>query len=173
MHSVIMVIVAFVTGYGVALYNVSVHDERTEPLVSEASLERPSQDQDLTRFAPDEVLTLDALGHAYADVEINGRQVSVLVDTGASTVAIRESDARRAGYRLRDADFTVAVRTANGMKYSAPIVLREVELGSIRVRDVPALVSRDEALGTNLLGMSFLSQLDGVRIEQGQLILEN
>ncbi|MFK7793351.1 MAG: TIGR02281 family clan AA aspartic protease [Devosiaceae bacterium] len=173
MHSVLMVVIAFITGYGVAFYNINVHEQRTEPLVADVTVQAPAQESAPTSFGRDEILQLNRGGHAVAEVEVNGNRMDVLVDTGATTVAIRESDARRAGYRLSDADFTVSVRTANGIKYAAPIVLREIELGSIRVRDVHALVSRDDALSTNLLGMSFLGQLDSVRIEGGQLILEN
>ena len=36
-------------------------------------------------------------GHFYADVEVNGVPISMLVDTGASAVALSAEDARRAG----------------------------------------------------------------------------
>ena len=36
-------------------------------------------------------------GHFYADVEVNGVPISMLVDTGASSVALSADDARRAG----------------------------------------------------------------------------
>jgi hypothetical protein len=41
----------------------------------------------------------------------------------------------------------------------------------IVVRDVPALVHSDEALGVNLLGMSFLSRVRWTH-ERGKLIIE-
>jgi hypothetical protein len=43
--------------------------------------------------------------------------------------------------------------------------------GNIVVRDVPALVHSDEALGVNLLGMSFLSRVRWTH-ERGKLIIE-
>ena len=121
----------------------------------------------------DERLAIDERGHAQARAEIDGASFDVVIDTGASVVALRESDARRAGYRLSEADFTVPVRTANGIKHAAPITLRVVEVGSIRVRDVAALVSRDDQLSVNLLGMSFLQRLDGFRFDGRHLVLEN
>src|SRR6476619_3850934 len=42
-------------------------------------------------------LDRSADGHFYADVEINGTQVHMLVDTGASGVALSREDARSAG----------------------------------------------------------------------------
>jgi len=46
-----------------------------------------------------------------------------------------------------------------------------VEIGNIVVRDLPALVSPDEALGVNLLGMSFLSRVRWSH-DHGNLIIE-
>ncbi|MEM6712076.1 MAG: TIGR02281 family clan AA aspartic protease [Pseudomonadota bacterium] len=116
---------------------------------------------------------VDGRGHVVTVADIDGRAMDVLVDTGASVIALRESDARRAGYRLRESDFTVAMSTANGTTYAAPIMLRSVEIGSIRVRNVPAVVGRDDTLSRNLLGMTFLSRLHGFRFKDGELILEN
>src|SRR5690606_38682597 len=48
-------------------------------------------------------------GHFYLDAEIQGRGIPVLVDTGASIVVLRESDARRAGIRVSRADYTVSL----------------------------------------------------------------
>ena len=45
------------------------------------------------------------------------------------------------------------------MTRAAMVQLGMVEVGNIVVRDVPALIHPDEALGVNLLGMSFLSRV--------------
>jgi aspartyl protease family protein len=54
---------------------------------------------------------------------------------------------------------------------AAPVELERVEVGSLTVRNVRAIVLPDEALGQNLLGMTFLSR---VRWEHrdGRLVLE-
>ncbi len=57
------------------------------------------------------------------------------------------------------------------MTRAALVQLGMVEIGNIVVRDVPALVHRDETLGVNLLGMSFLSRVRWTH-ERGKLILE-
>jgi aspartyl protease family protein len=54
---------------------------------------------------------------------------------------------------------------------AALVQLRMVEIGNIVVRDVPALVHADEALGLNLLGMSFLSRVRFTH-DRGKLVLE-
>ena len=63
------------------------------------------------------------------------------------------------------------VATANGKVRGAPIKLKRVELGSISVEDVEGLVLPDSALSSNLLGMSFLSQVNWSQ-KGGNLVLE-
>ncbi|MBV6658167.1 MAG: TIGR02281 family clan AA aspartic protease [Devosiaceae bacterium] len=147
--------------------DVAAAPQPTRPPATRPSIQQPAP------TGGDERFRLGPRGHVETYAEIDGADLKVLIDTGATRIALRESDARRAGYRLADSDFTVPVRTANGTTYAAPILLRSVEVGSIRVRNVEALVSCDEQLGVNLLGMSFLQRLDGFRFENGYLLLEN
>ncbi len=98
-------------------------------------------------------------GHFMARVEIDGAPVSMLVDTGASTVVLKPADAERAGIDTKALKFTVPVQTANGTTYAAPARLRAVSIGGIVVRDVEALVSKPGNLKESLLGMSFLRRL--------------
>jgi aspartyl protease family protein len=110
-------------------------------------------------------------GHFWTEVRIDGRRLELIVDTGASQIALRASDAARLGLHPVARDFNVRVATANGVTRAALVQLRRVEIGHITLRDLPALVHADEALGVNLLGMSFLSRLRWVH-ERGRLILE-
>ena len=110
-------------------------------------------------------------GHFAAEGRVDGRPIAFMVDTGASLITIRASEADRLGYRPREADYVVKISTANGEGRAARIELNTVEIGEITVRDVPALVVPDEALGVNLLGMSFLSRVHWSH-ERGQLVLE-
>jgi aspartyl protease family protein len=112
-------------------------------------------------------------GHYHVDAEINGRSVAVLVDTGASVVALTADDADTAGIFVRDRDFTGRIQTANGSARVAPVVLDEVTIGDITVRDVRAVVSEPGALSVSLLGMTFLNQLDRVDMRSGKLILQD
>jgi aspartyl protease family protein len=110
-------------------------------------------------------------GHFWTDARIDGRHLSLIVDTGASHIALRASDAARVGIHPVARDFTVKVATANGITRAAQVQLRSVEVGNVVVRDLPALVHEDEGLGVNLLGMSFLSRLRWTH-ERGRLVLE-
>lgn len=113
-----------------------------------------------------------AHGHYFANAEINGRPVDVLVDSGASIVALSYDDAQRAGVLVRDSDFTQRVNTANGVARVAPVMLDRVSIGNITVRNVPAAVTERGSLGTSLLGMSFLGRLQRVDMRAGTLILQ-
>jgi aspartyl protease family protein len=95
-----------------------------------------------------------------------------VVDTGATQIALRESDAARLGFHPTPRDYSIRVHTANGMTRAAVVRLRMVEIGGIVVRDVDAMVLPDEALSENLLGLSFLSKLKRFEYAKGQLILE-
>jgi aspartyl protease family protein len=110
-------------------------------------------------------------GHFWTDARVDGRRIEFVVDTGASTISLRESDAARLGVRPAQRDSTVKVNTANGISRAAPVLLRRVEIGDIAVRDVPALVHPDSALSVNLLGMTFLSKVRWTH-DRGRLVLE-
>src|SRR5688572_16478997 len=59
-------------------------------------------------------LTRDADSHFYLDMLVNGRSMRFLVDTGASSVALGRSDARRLGLTVFPDDFTGTAETASG-----------------------------------------------------------
>ncbi len=109
-------------------------------------------------------------GHYRVEAEINGREITMLVDTGATIVALSRRDAERIGLAPHQLDYSSRVQTANGVARVARVTLDEISLGGITVRDVSAAVV-DAPLGTSLLGMSFLSRLAGFAVEDGQLIL--
>lgn len=108
----------------------------------------------------------------YVTAAVNNSPAPFLVDTGAGYVALRESDARKAGIYPNWNDFTQSVRTANGETKAAFVTLREIEINGIRVDNVKAFVLADEQLGINLLGMSFLSRLESVEARGGELVLK-
>jgi aspartyl protease family protein len=119
-------------------------------------------------------LTLDAdrAGHFKVAARLEGRPLDFLVDTGASVVIVRESDAARVGVRPMRSDYVATVSTANGKIKAAPFKIERVEVGGITVYDVPALVLPDDALGQNLLGVSFLSRLKRYEYANGRMVLE-
>lgn len=108
----------------------------------------------------------------FVTAAVNHRPASFLVDTGASYVALRDSDARAANIYVSWADYKHVVRTANGETRAALIDIELIEIDGIRVENVKAFILPDEQLAMNLLGMSFLSKLESVEQRNGELVLK-
>ncbi len=118
------------------------------------------------------IIPSDRNGHYITKFRMNGKPVQALVDTGATTVAIGESMARKLGITLSPKDFRTPVQTANGTIRVATVMLDSVEVGRIRVNKVQAAVLPDDALGGALVGMSFLNKLKSFQVSNRQLTLE-
>lgn len=118
-------------------------------------------------------LRADRNGHYVAEADINGTTILVMVDTGATGVALSYEDAEKAGLRPHGLDFDIPINTANGMVKAARVTLRRVEVDNVRVRDVDGLVLPEGAMRGSLLGMSFLGRLSSFKIENGVLYLRD
>ena len=115
----------------------------------------------------------DHRGHFQANGRVDGRQVSFMVDTGASVIALTERDADRLGIRPMRGSYTASVSTANGVVRAAPVTLNSVDIGGLVVRDVRALVVPGGGLSENLLGLSYLTRLKRFEYSNNRLLLEN
>jgi aspartyl protease family protein len=104
-------------------------------------------------------IRLSSKGHFYARTMVDGTELTMLVDTGASSVVLKSADAERAGIDVKGLAFTVPVDTANGSTFCAPIRLKSIGVGGITFSNVEALVARPGDLKGSLLGMSFLKRL--------------
>jgi aspartyl protease family protein len=118
------------------------------------------------------VVPRDARGQFVVDARVDGRRLQFMLDTGASLVALKARDAAMLGIHPGARDFTVEVKTANGVTRAARVELGLVEVSGLNVRNVTALVSPDEALSENLLGLSFLSRLRRFEYSNGRMVLE-
>ena len=136
-----------------------------QPLSMARESDRPSAG-DIARIAA------DRNGHYASDIQVNGRTLSAIVDTGATLVALRYEDARALGIVFPGDRFDVGVRTANGTTQARRVRLRSIRLGAISLNDVDALVLGEGMLGTNLLGMSFLKRLSRYEVRGSTLVLE-
>ncbi len=118
-----------------------------------------------------EVLRASSNGHFYTTARLNRRTVKVLVDTGATSVAMDEDVARRLGVRLKESDFKYTVGTANGQTRAAMAMLDEVSIGRVVVKNVKVAVIKRGKLDVVLLGMSFLNKLKSFEVTNGELVL--
>jgi aspartyl protease family protein len=98
-------------------------------------------------------------GHFRARATVNGRTISMLVDTGASGIVLSQSDARAVGIAVDRLSYTIPSHTANGVAYSAATKINSISVGSIVMYNLDARVSKPGALNESLLGMNFLTRL--------------
>ncbi|MBD9526714.1 TIGR02281 family clan AA aspartic protease [Paracoccus sp. PAR01] len=110
-------------------------------------------------------------GHFHLTVDVNGAPIRFVIDTGATTIALGQTDARKAGIDPDALAYIGAARTANGNVQTATVMLDSVSVGDIHDSKVPALVLKSD-LDMSLMGMSYLSRFARVSIEGNLLILE-
>lgn len=101
---------------------------------------------------------------------INSRQLNLLVDTGASVIAMNSADARQLGIDYRLHGERARVQTASGEVDAWTLMLERVELSGIVVRNVRASVLEGAYPTRALLGMSWLGRVS-LREENGVLYL--
>ena len=108
-------------------------------------------------------------GHFYADVEVNGTPISMLVDTGASSVALSADDARRAGIATTIGMNDVIGEGAGGSVQGEHVTIERIRLAGVEQSAVPAAVLKGGSM--SLLGQSFLRDFDSVEIRGDQMHL--
>jgi len=104
------------------------------------------------------VLAADPRGHFIVEGAINGGSMRLLVDTGASAIALPAADARRLGIDYRKGERGIT-QTANGNAVAYRVRLDRVKVGTIELSGVDAIVI-ESGLEIGLLGMSFLNRLE-------------
>lgn len=112
-------------------------------------------------------------GHFQANATVNGYEIGMLVDTGASSIALTYEDAERIGLDPANLGYTVTVMTANGRALAAPVTLSEISIGPIERTNIRAVVTAKGNLDRSLLGMNFLSTLDFLQIRSNELRLRD
>jgi aspartyl protease family protein len=147
--------------------------ERQAVAAEQLMTQKSANTESAERSANDGGVTLRAGSHGHFETlaEINGRAVDVMIDTGATLIALTYEDAERAGIYVKPSDFTQRTQTANGVGRAAPVMLDQVTIGDITVRNVRASVAERGRLNTTLLGMTFLSRLSRTEMRQGTLVL--
>ena len=91
---------------------------------------------------------------------INGLPVSLLVDTGASQVAMNAAQARRLGIDYRVIGRPAAITTASRLEPAWAVTLDSVKVGDIELSNVEGVVLEGAQPQTVLLGMSYLGRLE-------------
>ena len=110
-------------------------------------------------------------GHFLVASTVNGADMALLFDTGASAVVLSYADAKRAGIDVEALNFDTPVTTANGTGRAAVVTLSEMEVGGIRRKRVQAFVADRGALDGSLLGQTFLETLSRYSVAGDKLEL--
>ena len=102
---------------------------------------------------------------------INGHPVNLLVDTGATYVAMNENTAKKLGIDYRLIGQPGVASTASGQVRTWEVVLSKVKVGGIELTNVEGAVIEGSSPTEVLLGMSFLGRTRMLR-DRGMLLLQ-
>ncbi len=116
-------------------------------------------------------MSRDHFGHYKTVGFINGYKVEMLVDTGASYIAMNSQQAKQLGINFFLDGRRHSVNTASGVVAAYGIMLDKVIVGGIEMRNISASVLVGEYPKQILLGMSYLNHVD-IRESGGIMVLE-
>lgn len=129
-----------------------------------------------TQFKPPEhgtvSIPLNDVGQYRSAGTINGRPVSFLIDTGATLVAMNAAHARRLGIDFNTSGRKRRATTAGGVVNSWEVRLESVQVGDIRITNVPAAVLEGDYPEEVLLGMTFLRNVE-ISESSGLMVLKS
>ena len=106
-------------------------------------------------------------GHYRAEALINNQKVNVLIDTGATGVAISQRVADKLGLKSIEA---IRTETANGDSVGYMVRLESVKVGGVEAHNVSAMIAPGLD-GDVLLGMSYLGRMD-VRLFKNEMTIK-
>lgn len=110
-------------------------------------------------------------GHYYLTLDVNGKSVRFIVDTGATEIVLSRNDAARIGLDVDSLVYSGRAFTANGIVQTAPVRLEQIGFGGIEESGIRAVVNNGE-MSESLLGMSYLNRFSTLSISNGTLTLE-
>ncbi len=174
----VAVVLLALQGYGLVMESAAARqpavakEQQEQPRRQVRKRRRQQQEQrETVRTYGEVVIPAASNGNLYSKAQMNGTQFDVLIDTGASYVSLPYEVAERLGLDPLNLDYTIKMRTANGMSLGAVVDLDEVTVAGITVNNVRAVVSQPRALGITLLGMSYLSRIGSFKMAGNKLIL--
>lgn len=158
---VTMTVIAWILLFGLLIAWFTQEEERRF---------NPNQSPDIGEIDGRNTLVLDAnrQNHFVMTGKVNGVSATLLLDTGATRVAVPEDMANRLGLRKGPEGYAV---TANGTVRTWSTVIDTLQMGNIILYDVAADINPGmNGLDEILLGMSALSQIEFTQ-RDGQLLL--
>jgi aspartyl protease family protein len=174
MRTYLLVVVAFGLFFSVLTHRPSSSPAMPVAPETESFSSKSSPQQDATGSSSSSngettELERSADGHFYADVEVNGTRLHMLVDTGASGIALSREDARAAGIATSIGMNDVVGEGADGSVHGEVVAVNEMTLGGRTARNVPAVVLNSGE--RSLLGQSFLANFESIEIHGSRMTL--
>lgn len=118
------------------------------------------------------VLQREGDGHFYATVQVDSGDYHMLVDTGASMVALTGDDARQMGLDWDPDALSAVAQGASGPVMGVHTRIPDMSVGDFEAHDVDAVIIPD-GLPVSLLGQSFLRNVPNVEIADDKLTLSD
>ncbi len=135
-----------------------------QPVFSQADAAPPSSGEQI-------VLDRQTDGHFYAFAESGGAEIRLMVDTGASAIALTGEDATAIGLSWNEDELQKVGRGASGDVYGKPVIIDQLQVGDLIVDNVQAAII-PRGLDVSLLGQSFLSKVGTVNIAGDVMTLQ-
>lgn len=110
-------------------------------------------------------------GHYWLQVDVNGKPVRFMIDSGATTTAVNGNTARETGIEVDTDGYPVFLSTANGRVTAQRGIIQSLKIGTDEIGQHNVVVS--ESFGdTNVLGMNFLDSMQSWKVEANVMTLK-
>ena len=110
-------------------------------------------------------------GHYWLQVDVNGKPVRFMIDSGATTTAVNGNTARETGIQVDTDGYPVFLNTANGSVAAQRGIIQSLKIGTHEIGQHNVVVS--ESFGdTNVLGMNFLDSMQSWKVEANVMTLK-
>ena len=110
-------------------------------------------------------------GHYWLQVDVNGKAVRFMIDSGATFTAINARTANEAGVDVDDNGYPVILSTANGRVAAKRGMVQSLKIGPHNIQNHQVVVS-DSFGDTNVLGMNFLDSMQSWKVERNIMVLQ-
>ncbi len=110
-------------------------------------------------------------GHYWLQLDVNGKPVRFMIDSGATTTAVNADTARATGIQVDTTGDPVLLNTANGRVTAQRGVILSLKIETHELGQHNVVVS--ESFGdTNVLGMNFLDSMQSWKVEANVMTLK-
>jgi aspartyl protease family protein len=110
-------------------------------------------------------------GHYWLQVEVNGKPVRFMIDSGATLTAINANTAKEAQVDVDANGYPIMLGTANGRVAAKRGLVKSLKIGPHVIENHNVVVSENFG-DTNVLGMNFLDAMNSWKVERNVMVLQ-